>query len=1561
MRPAEAETAISAGDGAAAPATADMSTSLTNAPDPAATDETTENARQGAAKIRDETKPVAVVGLGASAGGIAVLQQFFTDMAPDSGLAFVVVMHLSPDHESSLAQVIQQKTTMPVTQVNETVEVQPNHVYVIPPNKQLALEEGSLRLLEAQQAPGRRVTIDLFFRTLAQAYGQRAVCIILSGTDSDGVIGLKHVRAQGGVTIAQDPKEAEHDSMPLTAISTGMVDWVLPVAEMASKLIEFVQNERRMQLPPEILEAETPDLKVLDAPGGETVSRETRADEDEAALIAVLAALRRQTGHDFAHYKRATLLRRIARRMQVNSKESIPDYLKFFRLHPAEAKELLHDLLIGVTHFFRDRESFAALEANVPQLFAGKTKDDQIRVWVAGCATGEEAYSVAMLLCEHAERLDAPPSIQIFATDLDEQAISDARQGVYPVTIEADVSPERLRGFFERDHGRYRVRKGLREKVLFAAHNLLSETPFSNLDLVSCRNLLIYLTPKAQDVAFDILHFALRVGGFLFIGGAENGSNVHALFTPVDVKHRLYQRRSVPRPSWRIPLVPARPREQALAVPAPRHRQLPALSNTTMNVAGSETRDTAMTGQERRAVLFGELHLKMLELYAPPSVVVNQAYDIVHLSETAGRYLQFAPGEPTANLMKVVHPALQIELRTALFRASQTHAPVDGAPVRVEVDGQEEVVAVRVRPVRAEDLEQGFYLILFDQPENAEPLPASATDQDSVTRDLAAEIGLLKRQLNDASEQYESAHEELKASNEELQAVNEEMRSATEELETSKEELQSVNEELVTVNNELKNSVEELSRTNADLTNLMASTDIGTIFLDRRLRVQRFTPSAQKVFNLIPADVGRPISDITHKLAYDGLLADAEEVLDHLTPIEREVRLADEQWYLVRIAPYRTAEDRIGGVVATFIDISRRKRAEDELRASNEQVVEQLHKFNTVMAALPDFIYEFNLEGRFTYISQSLLDLWRLPLDQALGRNFHELDYPPELATKLQLEIQQVIETRALLKSETPYTSAIGSRFYEYIFFPLLADDGAIKGVGGVTRDITDRKQAVEALRESEERFRQFAENSADTLWITNAQTRRLEYISPAYETTWGESRDVVMRNPERWKELLHPDDRPLLKNALDRLIAGEGATIEYRIVRPNDGAVRWIRDTGFPIRDENGVVTRVAGVAQDLTDERDRVAQLQAAEERFRLLVEGARDYAMFLIALDNRISYWSTGAERIFGWSAEEAVGQSGELIFTPEDRAAGREEKERALSLRDGFANDCRWHLRKDGSRVWVDGIMRRLDDDAGRHRGFAKIAQDATERWEYEAQLKQSHLELEQRVAERTTDLTAANRRLLEEIERRSGLEQEILQVSEREKRRIGQDLHDSLCQELAAAALFLQSTAQKLGPKKVAEVKALTEAAKIVNDNVGLARDLARGLHPVELGLSGLTNALRELAFRTHDGVTCRFECPKPIRIRDDVVSLNLYRIAQEAVTNALKHAQPQEIVISLRRNRSGLILTVDDNGKGLPAKPYPDGMGLHIMRYRANAIGATCEAVSRRGGGTRLRCVLPPA
>jgi PAS domain S-box-containing protein len=518
----------------------------------------------------------------------------------------------------------------------------------------------------------------------------------------------------------------------------------------------------------------------------------------------------------------------------------------------------------------------------------------------------------------------------------------------------------------------------------------------------------------------------------------------------------------------------------------------------------------------------------------------------------------------------------------------------------------------------------------------------------------------------------------------------------------------------------------------------------------------------------------------------------------------------------------------------------------------------------------------------------------------------------------------------------------------------MLTDELAVKYVV----DTSEQKKAQEALRASEERFRQFADNSADVLWIFNVEKERLEYLSPAFEQVWGESRERLLRDPDAWKTTLHPEDHKLAMARLARLLEGETVVSDYRIIRPSDGAIRWIHDTGFPVRGKDGTIRRLAGMAQDVTEDKIRNEALSESEERFRLLVDGTPDYAMFLLDPGNQIIYWSAGAERVFGWRADEALGESGELIFTPEDRATEQEEKELKTALRTGVASDRRWHLRKDGSRVWIDGVMRRLDDGEGKLRGFAKIARDATDLHRAEEQLKNSHHELECRVEERTAELTELNRKLKEEIKQRAEVEQELLLVSEREKRRIGQDLHDSLCQELAAAAFFLQTAAQKT--KNQAEAEVLAEAARIVNANVGLARDLARGLHPIELSTSGLANALRELAFRTSQlrDISCRFECPRQVRVRDEAVALNLYRIAQEAMTNALKNGKAKKIGIKLTRSRRDLVLTVEDDGKGFSPGNARRGMGIHIMKYRADVIGARLTIESADGHGTLVTCVL---
>ena len=1512
-----------------------------DASDSAATDESSENARDGARKRRDPNEAVSVVGIGASAGGIAPLQQFFAEMAPDSGLAFVVVMHLSPDFESQLAEVLQQKTTMPVVQVTEAVKVQPNHVYVIPPNHQLTFEDSMLRLMPPQQAQGRRVTIDLFFRTLAYAYGQRAVSIVMSGTDSDGVIGLKHIRAQGGVTIAQVPEEAEFDSMPLNAINTGMVDWVLSVADMPGRLLKFVRNENRMELPPEIHDSEMADEKVKEAPGGETVSDETRDPADEDALRLVLKHVQAHTGQDFNHYKRATVLRRIARRMQVNSIESIPRYLDFLRQHAAEARALLHDLLIGVTHFFRDQASFAALEANIPQLFAGKKHGDELRVWVTGCSTGEEAYSIAMLLCEHAEKLSEPPSLQVFATDLDDQAIQQARDGVYPLTIEADVSQERLRQFFIRDNGKYRVKKDIRDKVLFANHNVLSDPAFSRVDLVTCRNLLIYLNREAQMRVFDVFHFALRPGGLLFIGGAESADGAHSLFSALDNHHRIYVRRSIPRPTWKIPALPTR-------VPAPDRRpMLQGMTTEAVEDAGEHSQSSTFEGQQRRSVMFGELHLKLLEEYGPPSVVVNEAHDIVHLSETAGRYLTFRAGEPSTNLMTVVHPALRVELRTALFRAAQSKESVTVPAQRVPIGGGTETINLQVRPIRPGDSAQGFFLVLFDR--QIEPLTTAekSAEREMVSRQVGDELQSLKEQLNATVEQFEVSTEELKASNEELQAMNEELRSAAEELETSKEELQSVNEELITVNHELKEKVEELSRANSDLNNLMTSTDLATIFLDRQLRVVRFTPRVVDTFNLLPADVGRPISDITHKLRYDNLMPDAERVLERLAVIEREIETDDARTFLARISPYRTLDDKISGVVLTLVDVTQVKRVEAELRESEA-------KFRIFSDTAPALIWFNDAEGNNQYVNQRYLEFTGKTAQEISGKRWQLILHPDDR--------DEVIATyEAAQREQRPYQHVTRARradgewrWIESYAQPLFDNNGVYLGHVGVSPDITDRKNAEAAGQASEERVRTIADNVPQLIWTNDGEgianyfnKRWFNYTGLSYEESYGPG----------WQAVVHPDDAPAAIERWQRAFAkGEVFDAEYRL-RGANGEYRWFLGRNVPLR-ENGAVLSWFGSATDIEEHKQSQASLREAQEKFRLLVEGAPDYAMFLLDTENNITYWSLGAEQVFGWSADEAIGKRGSMIFVEEDLAKGEDRKEIVTAIREGSAPDRRWHVRKDGTRLWLDGFMRRLDHDDGTLRGFAKIAREATEQKMAEEKLREAHDELEQRVNARTKELQAMNETLEQEMTQRHKLEREILQVTERERANISQDLHDSLCQELTATAFLLKSQAKALGRTDPEAGEALTQGAEMVNRNAGLARDLARGLHPLDLGTGGLVSALRELASRTSETVSCRCECPRSLRIPNENVAVNLYRIAQEAVTNALKHGKPSEVVICVERLGDELHLVITDNGNPTRRK-NKGGLGIQMMQYRASVCGGSLKVDSKPGKGTKVSCRVP--
>jgi two-component system CheB/CheR fusion protein len=966
-----------------------------------------------------------VVGIGASAGGLQALQVFFEGMPENSGMTFVVILHLSPNHESNAAAILQRVTKMPVTSVSQPTSLEKNHIYIISPGKQLGMNEGYVRVLDLERPLGQHVAVDMFFRSLAETHRERAIGIILSGTGADGTVGLSRLKEQGGVTIAQHPDDAQHDGMPLAAIATGIVDLVLPVADMPKKLVDLWSNARSIRLPP---------VDDPDAPETKTVSPDLAKDAEQA-LQDVISILRTHTGHDFRHYKRATVLRRIERRLQVRGVASLPDYRAVLKADPDEGGALLNDMLIGVTNFFRDQEAFEALERNViPQLFEGKQPGDQVRAWVAACSSGEEAYSIAMLLSDFESRLAKPPEVQVFATDIDDDAIAIARKGAYPFSIDTDIPLPKLREYFSKDESAYRIKKVIRDKMLFASHNLLRDPSFSKLDLITCRNLLIYLNHEAQSQVLEMFHFALSPGGYLFLGNSESADVAAHFFTPVDKKNRIYRAKAMSRSSRYAPAMPF-----AGAVRAPASG-VPVVPSS-------------------RKFLFAEVHQRVLAQYAPPSVIVNHESNIVHMSDRAGRFLRHIGGEPSRNLVSLVHPELRLELRTALFQATQSGKSVEARRVELKRDGRTYYVIMTARPFHDDEAGADFILVLFDEVEeciNEEREMPRGEKQNTVLSQLEEELQRTKEQLQDTIEHSETSTEELKASNEELQAINEELRSATEELETSKEELQSVNEELITVNYELKVKVEETGKVNDDLNNLIASTDIATVFVDRGTRIKRFTPRATDIFNIIPSDIGRSLLDITHRLDYVQLPDDVSETFESLRMVEREVRSVDGRFYIARLLPYRTTEDRIDGAVLTFIDITARRQAEEKLRAGEERM-------RLVAESTKDYaIITADTEGRITSFNKGAERIFGYSEEEVIGEMGDIIFTPEDRENGAPEDERRRAREDGRAEDERWHIRRDGTRLYCSGVMTPLRDGDDFYGYAKIARDQTSQLKALE-------------------------------------------------------------------------------------------------------------------------------------------------------------------------------------------------------------------------------------------------------------------------------------------------------------------------------------------------------------------------------------------------------------------------------------------------------------------------------------------------------------------
>lgn len=917
-------------------------------------------------KNNDGLENFPIVGIGSSAGGFEAFQKLFLNLPEKGGAAFIVVTHRAPEHHDLLLELVRNNTKLKAETVTNNMEIKPNYIYIAPPQNSITVKDGFLFLKSFIEHNVNKMPIDYFFRSLAEDRKERAICIILSGTGTDGTLGLKSVREAEGVSIVQDPDDAKYNGMPRSAISSGLVDFVLPVEKIPEQLASLF---KRMPI--------------------RRLEKETEGDKSNESLTKILQLLRVHTGNDFSYYKKSTIHRRIERRMTLHEIDSFPLYLRYLQEHPEELRLLFKELLISVTSFFRDPDAFESLKKNVlPKLLADKPENYLIRMWVPACATGEEVYSIAMILYEYMEEVNKTFKIQIFGTDINEDSINRARMGVYIDNIAMDVSPERLKKFFIKEGNTYLIKKEIRESAIFALQNIIKDAPFTKLDILSCRNLMIYFSSELQDKLIPIFHYSLNPGGILFIGSSESVGNFSDGFKLVDHKWKIFQRTS------------------SVSLPPMFQSNLPFKVNEPV------PKGTRVETKKAKEISMTELIQKtLLNSFTPASVLINEKGDIVYIHGKTGKYLEPAMGQAELNIITMAREGLQYELRSVMREAVLQKKEVSRSGISVKTNGSYQQIKLTIKPIEENEAGANFLLVVFEEMENPvkeeDAKNKKGTHASKRVAELETELKYTKESLQATVEELQASNEELQSANEELQSTNEELQSTNEEMETSKEELQSVNEELITLNSELQNKIEMLSHAESDMKNLLNSTNIGTIFLDREMKVKRFTSEATKLINLINTDIGRPLEHIVTKLKYTELMMDIQKVNETLIFIEKEVETVDGNRFLMRILPYRTNENLIDGVVLTFIDITTLTNVSKHVIDLNKALKTAvdfaegiIHVISDPLVILSDkcivtsankaFYSEFNLTKNQT-LEKSIFDLadskWNIPeLHNLLGK-----------------------------------------------------------------------------------------------------------------------------------------------------------------------------------------------------------------------------------------------------------------------------------------------------------------------------------------------------------------------------------------------------------------------------------------------------------------------------------------------------------------------------------------------------------------------------------------------
>ena len=1163
----------------------------------------------------DENRPqdsFLVVGIGASAGGLEAFQAFFRHMDENSGMAFVLISHLAPDHDSLLSELIGKETQMSVLQLQEDTRLEPSNVYVIPPNATLTVEAGVLKLSPPAQARGHRAPINAFFRSLAGDQKENAVCVILSGSGSDGTLGLKSIKETGGLAIVQEPPTAKYDSMPRNAILTGLVDYVLPVQEIPAKLIEYNRHRNGLR---------------------ESFGEEGILNSAANHLAQICSLLRRRVGHDFSGYKQNTLIRRIQRRIQITQQPSVAAYVNYLQADQEETSLLFKDLLIGVTHFFRDSEAFEELRTRIiAPLVEQADADNPLRIWAAGCSSGEEVYSIAMLVAEEMEQQEKRFGVQIFATDIDDRALEKARQACYPENITEQITPERIDKFFVKQNSLYQVSKQLREMCIFSQHSLINDPPFSRLNLISCRNLLIYFDTELQKKLIPLFHYALNREGYLFLGSSENLTGYSELFRNVDKPHRLFQKKQamIP-PRVDFPLVE-------------RNLQQRSQPMTLRSNAG-------------RQQISKTIERLLLQEYSPACVIVNDQNEVVYFFGHTGKYLEPSQGIPSNDLFDLARRGLRLDLRTAIQEAKQNRSIITRENVSLESEERVQLIDLIVRPAREMDESGDLLMVLFKDVgkatsyEQARARGNEPKGEPRVIQELEDDLRTTREHLRSTIEELETSNEELKSANEELLSMNEELQSSNEELQTSKEEMQSINEELQTVNSELRNKVEELDAVNSDVQNLFESTRIATIFLNLDLQLKKFTPAVTDLFSFIDTDIGRPITDMAIALEGTDLPADIQQVLRSLIPIEREVKVTgSDERYTMRVMPYRTVENVIDGAVITFVNVTRLQQARQgaEQAAQRQRAIAELGTYalqNRDTQAICDRATELiceTLEGDLC----SLFVRQREPsahedvfsqteADARAGQGLRlksgngwpedcigsELTGVENSHLSYVLEAQQPItvenfaqETRfgqsdllrrhnaasgvavVVYSADAPYgvlavhtTEARSFTAADVSFLQAIAND-----LGASLR----REESTRDLAASRERLDLALEAGQMGVWELNINSGLSRWNRTEYELLGLSADTEEQPSSALFDRYVHPDDRDRVNQEIEAAIAQETEfSSEFRINRA-DGQPCWLAAHARITHDANSTDKTLIGINYDITELKQNAADLEAANQ---------------------------------------------------------------------------------------------------------------------------------------------------------------------------------------------------------------------------------------------------------------------------------------------------------------------------------------------------------------------------